>query len=497
MSFVESLLPGEVWRQFARLLAIPRPSGREEQIMQHITETVGRRGLEYHTDQAGNLVARKPGSPGRQAEPFTTLQAHVDMVTVKDHGIVHDFRRDPIRAIRDGAYLAAQGTTLGADNGIGVAAMLAVAESTKLLHGPTELLFTVREETGMTGALQLDERLLVGRRLINLDSEDGDAICVGCAGGARTSLLLSLTLEPAPHQWVPCRVIIGGLRGGHSGLNMELRRANAILVLARLLNAAARYLPLRLCSLSADGKHNAIPREASAVVLLPFSDVERFRNHVGYETQALVAEFGSSDPDLEVEITDEVQTPAAWTEATTNASLRLLDELPNGVIAYSATMPGAVETSANLASAVVRNGALEVLCSIRSFSASTLESLRERIRATGLAAGAQVHEPEGYPPWPPNPAAPLVADLQNAFHRVTGNLPRLTAIHAGLECAVIGARVPGMEMASIGPTIENAHSPAERVGIDSVARFWNVLVASLEHPLAEARTVQNRSENRT
>jgi dipeptidase D len=480
MSFVASLEPQALWRHFDRILTIPRGSKEEDRVRDYVLEVASRCGLEHRRDAAGNVVVRKPASAGRESDAPTVLQAHLDMVNEKNADVEHDFARDPIRPRQDGEWLVATGTTLGADNGIGVAALLALAEADDLDHGPLELLFTIDEETGLTGAMQLDGELLQGRRLINLDSEEEAAICVGCAGGGQSTLLLPLTLARPDTGTSALALSLKGLRGGHSGLDIRLQRGNAIKLLARLLHAAAHAMPLRLAAFQGGNKHNAIPREASAVVLVGSDTVARCRAALAAELDAIRLEYAVADPVIELAVTDATQPAQAWTGESTLRALQLLEALPHGVIAMSQDIPGLVETSTSLATARVQDDSLELVCSTRSSINAALVAVRRRIGAIGALAGAAVEEKAAYPGWKPNLASPLLAVVKAVHRDVTGQEPHLEAVHAGLECGIIGEKVPGTDMVSIGPQIENPHSPDERVRVESVGRFWSVLTGTLQ-----------------
>jgi dipeptidase D len=480
MTFVATLDPQALWRHFDRILTIPRGSKEEDRIREYVLEVAARRGLSHRRDDAGNVVVRKPGTAGRQGDAITVLQAHLDMVNEKNADVAHDFSRDAIQPRREGEWLMATGTTLGADNGIGVAALLALAEADELAHGPLELLFTIDEETGLTGAMRLDGGLLEGRRLINLDSEEEDAICVGCAGGGQTTLSLPLTCEAAPAGAAAFTVALSGLKGGHSGLDIQLQRGNAVKLLARLLHAAAHGVPLRLAGFQGGNKHNAIPREAAAVVLVRGEDEAALRAALERELAAVRLEYAVADGGIVLALSGSAAPARAWGEACGTRALHLLEALPHGVLAMSQDIAGLVETSTSLATARVEGDALVLVCSTRSSINPALAAVRRRIRAIGLLAGAAVEEKEAYPGWKPELASPLLAVVQAAHRAVMGREPRLEAVHAGLECGIIGEKVPGMDMVSIGPRIENPHSPDERVRIESVERFWRVLTDVLE-----------------
>ena len=480
MSFVADLEPKALWRHFDEILRIPRGSGNEEGMRRYVIGVAETHGLEHATDAATNLVVRKPGRAGRESAAVTILQSHLDMVNEKNSEVDHDFAADFIKPRRQGEYLTATGTTLGADNGIGVAAMLAMIADDDVDHGPLELLFTVDEETGLTGAGRLDPELLAGRQLLNLDSEEEGAVYIGCAGGGDTRLALPLRIAPAPRGAVALEVSLKGLRGGHSGVDIHLQRGNAIQLLARALDAGHDAAPFRLAALAAGRKHNAIPREARATLVTDAAGAEAIHEAIGREGEAIGRERRPIDPDAAFRIEPAAAPESAWEEETTAAALRLLLALPHGVQAMSPDIPDLVETSANLAAANVEGGSLVVLVSTRSSVDSALSALRRRIRAAGALAGAEVREEPGYPGWKPDLDSPLLALVRSVHTELFGKEPALKAIHAGLECGIIGRKFPGMDMVSIGPRIESPHSPDERVEVASVGRFYRLLTATLE-----------------
>jgi dipeptidase D len=480
MSIVESFEPTVVWKQFDEILTIPRASKREDRIRAHVIGKAEALGFEYQVDDAGNVVVRKPATEGHEDAPPVILQAHLDMVQEKNSDVEFDFDSDAIKPLVDGEYLTADGTTLGSDNGIGVAASLAVMEASDLEHGPLELLFTIDEETGLTGATELDGELLRGRLLINLDSEEEGALCVGCAGGADTEILLPVDSEPIPEGWTALRVELSGLRGGHSGVDIHLQRANAISLLARFLARAARVVELRIADLSGGRAHNAIPREARATVVLPGKDEEVFAKAFAAEAEAAQGEFESVEPGMGFRISSAEIPDATWSSDSTDRAICLLDALPHGVLGMSYDIPGLVETSTNLATVARIGDELSIKMSTRSSVDAALEAARGRIRSAALLAGARVEDEDGYPGWKPNMDSRLLKVLRGLSEEVYGYAPEVGAIHAGLECGIIGEKYPGMDMISFGPQIEFPHSPDERVKIDSVSRFWTLLVRTLE-----------------
>lgn len=480
MTFVATLEPQALWGHFDQILTIPRGSKEEEQMRQYVIGVAERNGLEYETDAAGNVIVRKPGTAGHEGAPFTILQAHLDMVNEKNSDVDHDFSKDSIKPQRDGEYLKATGTTLGSDNGIGVATMLAILESKELVHGPLELLFTIDEETGLTGAAELSGEMLRGRQLINLDSEEENAIYVGCSGGADSNLTLPLSTAAAPKGAVALRVHMHGMKGGHSGIDIPLQRGNATKLLARALYAVHPGTPFQLADIEGGNKHNAIPRESFATAVLAKSDEAAFKHALEGELSAIQAEFRPAEPGMEFEITGTDVPAEVWDASTTATALQLIGALPHGVLAMSYDIPDLVETSTNLATVAVKDGALAIGLSSRSSVASALTALRQRIRATAQLAGAEVVEGNGYPGWQPNLKSHVLEVLKEVHVRELGVEPEMKAIHAGLECGLIGEKVPGMDMASFGPQIEFPHSPDERVKIDSVERFYRVVTGTLE-----------------
>ncbi len=478
MTFVSDLDPKPLWSHFDQILTIPRGSKEEEKIRAFVVDLAERNGLEHHVDATGNVVVKKPGSTGKENAPATILQAHLDMVNEKNSDVDFDFATDPIKPVLDGDYLTADGTTLGSDNGIGVASMLAVMEATDLVHGPLELLFTIDEETGLTGAAGLDASLLSAKQLINLDSEDEGTLTVGCAGGADTDLTLDLETTNAPAGATAHTVKLIGLQGGHSGVDIHLQRGNAVQLLARILRAAEQ--PGFITDIEGGNKHNAIPREAWATLVIPEGATGDFFARLDAVFESVKAEYSMPEPGMEMS-TSEVGIPdTVWTAEATARVLQTLVALPHGVVAMSNDIEGLVETSTNLAAAKRAGGALKVLMSSRSSVASGLDWIRDKIEAVAALAGAEVDHHDGYPGWKPDLDSRLLGVVRSVHDRVLGFGPHVEAIHAGLECGLIGEMMPGMDMISIGPQIEAPHSPSERVKVDSVGRFYELLTETLK-----------------
>jgi dipeptidase D len=476
---LEKLEPRAIWTQFEALAAIPRPSKHEERAAAYVMEQAKRRGREARRDGAGNVLVRVPATRGREKAPPVVLQGHLDMVCEKNRDVAHDFMKDPIRPRIAGEYVTATGTTLGADNGIGVAAALAVLASDDLDHGPLELLFTVDEETGLTGASRLEPGFVTGRRMLNLDSEDDGVLYIGCAGGRDSNLTVVLNRAKPPARAVPVSVSVEGLRGGHSGVNIHENRGNALKLLARVLLAAEELRPA-LVSLEGGDKHNAIPREATALVWV--TNPARLVEIAARMVEGFRTELEGTDDGVRVVVENAAPGDEGGAlESADHARLvRLLGALPHGVLAMSGVIPGMVETSNNLAVARLSGKEARIVTSSRSSVASSLEGVLQQVRAAALLAGADVETTDGYPGWKPNPKSPLLESARQVHKKLRGNDPQVTAIHAGLECGIIGQRIPGMDMISFGPQIEGAHSPEERVRIPSVAAFWEYLRAFLK-----------------
>jgi dipeptidase D len=480
MTFVADFEPRALWAHFDEILTIPRGSKEEDRIREYVVGVAQRNGLDHSVDSTGNVVVKKPGTPGMENAPATILQSHLDMVNEKNSDVEHDFSKDPIRPVLDGEYLTADGTTLGSDNGIGVASMLAIMEAEDLAHGPLELLFTIDEETGLTGAGGLDPDLLSAKQLLNLDSEEEGSLTVGCAGGADTELVLTVETLPAPSKATAHRVKLFGLNGGHSGIDIHLQRGNAVQLLSRMIHAIAHGTPGFLSEIQGGDKHNAIPREAWATVLIPEDQSGEFLLQLGQLFEDLKDEYRVVEPDMDLKI-EEVPLPSqVWSTDSTWHVLRFIVALPHGVVAMSNDIPGLVETSTNLAAVKSQGREVKVLMSSRSSVASALGWIRRKIRAIGYLAGAQVKEHDGYPGWKPNLDSRVLQVVKAVHARVMGAEPHVEAVHAGLECGIIGEMIPGMDMISFGPQIEFPHSPNERVKIASVGRFYDLLTETLK-----------------
>ena len=474
---LKGLEPRQLWDLFAQIAAIPHGSKNETALALHFRLMAEKAGLAVKQDSAGNICIAVPASPGYEKAPAVILQSHLDMVCEKNTAVTFDFSKDAIRLVRDADWIRAEGTSLGADNGIGVAAAMAVALAKDIVHGPLQVLLTVDEETGLTGAVNLSPSLVSGRILLNLDSEKSDHLCIGCAGGGGVSTRLPLTLTDTPVKSAGLEIRLTGLRGGHSGLDIHENRANAVKVMARLV-LALRERGALLADFQSGDKHNAIPREGCATIVLPAEHLPAARGMISNRCNAFLAEF-PHEPTMQMSF-EEVTAPGTVVSATSSATaLNMLMAFPHGVLAMSRPMPGLVETSSNLASAHMRKNVLRVHNTPRSSLPQALLTTMDQIISVGSLAGATHELEEPYPGWHPNPDSKILPVLEKTYEEICGRKPKRTATHAGLECGVIGDKCEGMDMISFGPDIINAHSPAEAVSIRSVKTFWEVLIGTL------------------
>lgn len=478
---ISGLEPEALWRHFYEISRIPRESGNEEGIRRHILDEARLRGLSSAVDKAGNVVVYVPG--GRRGSPVI-LQSHLDMVCEKEPQAAHDFSKDPIRLVRSDTWIHAQGTTLGADNGIGVAAMLALMESPRAEHPDLELLFTVDEETGLTGAGILDTSLISGGTLISLDTEEDDTFIIGCAGGRNTLLSLDLSLQDAPRDHVCAEVEITGLAGGHSGLDIHKGRGNAIRLMARFLKDVRIHLPFALVSISGGSKHNAIPRDAFSTILVERRHLGMLEELSARARETYLEELAGPDAGLGVKVREKETAACPHTIAPgdTDGILDLLHALPHGVTAVDESLGGLVVASTNLATCRTEGPRFEILTSQRSSRPSSLEDTSETVAAIGRMAGARVEKVHDYPVWKPNVNSPVLRVCREVYEELFGEQPKVKVIHAGLECAVFAQRMPRLDMISLGPAIEQAHSPSERVLIPTVEKMWrlfNTILARL------------------
>lgn len=463
---------------FEQISAIPRGTGREADLSAWLQAWAGQRGYPWKTDAAGNLLIRVPASSGCEAGPVLILQGHMDMVCEKTPESQHDFLKDPIRPVVDGEWLRAEGTTLGADNGIAIALAMALAEEAVVRHPPLELLFTVEEEVGIGGANRLQPGFAEGKILINLDSEDEGTFVVGCAGGQTTHIRMGLWFESL-REWQSYNFKVSGLQGGHSGVDIHKHRANANRLLARTLARIRARVPMRIVGLQGGTAHNAIPRQAEACIAFDSGNFGVVEQVLRDFEQSLSAEYAGVESGINLTL-GKCDADRAVNEVGSEKLVQLLMAIPHGVAHMSSSVDGFVETSNNFASLEIRGEELHLLTSQRSTVMSRLESLTERIGAIALLAGAQVRHSDGYPSWQPDMNSALLKRSRELYQSSFGVAPRVEMIHAGLECGIIGAIFGGMDMISLGATIQNPHSPQERLNIPSVGRVWKFLAALAE-----------------
>jgi dipeptidase D len=473
------LNPRALWKHFAKILTIPHCSGNEKALGDYVLGVAASLGLPGKRDKVGNVVVSKPATAGREGAVGVILQGHLDMVCEKNSDKVHDFSKDPIQPEIKGDWIYAQGTTLGADNGIGLAAALAVMEDSSLVHGPLEFLFTVDEETGLTGANKIQKGFLAGRMLLNLDSEDEGIFTIGCAGGADSKLTLPLERKATASKNL-YRLHVRGFRGGHSGIDINQGRGNAIKLLARVLAQAQATARFEIVSVEGGSKHNAIPREAVAVLACPPVQVRSLATAVKKAFDKIKVEYKAVEPGAAGVLEPLPGKDFALSQGCQRTLIDFLLAVPHGVIAMHPEIAGLVETSTNLAIVKTGKKELSVLCSTRSSVASALEATRGIITSVCALAGAEAELEDGYPGWMPNLESPLLGKLRAFYKSTFGKDAEVVAIHAGLECGIIGEKFPGMDMISFGPTMRNPHSPEEHVHTGSVEKFWTFLAAALD-----------------
>ena len=473
---MRELEPKLIWEIFDDITRVPRPSKKEGKIIAYLENFAREHNLEYRKDAIGNVVICKPATPGYEERPTVVLQSHMDMVCEKNSDVDFDFENDPIRTFVEDGWVKADGTTLGADCGIGMAAALAVILDENVAHGPIEALFTVDEETGLTGAFELGEGMLNGKYLINLDSEDEGEIFIGCAGGIDTVATFRYANEAAPNNYVYFRVDVSDLLGGHSGDDIDKGRANSNKIVARLLWDAMRSYEMRLSYFCGGNLRNAIPREAYAVFGVPMHLKSQFVKHYEMFADDVRAEFRLTEPNFKITLNEISDVATVIDETTQTALVEALVGVPNGVITMSAAVAGLVETSTNLAS-VKFEGEDEIV--VTSSQRSSVESAKtyvmQSVDSVFTLAGAEVVHSDGYPGWAPDPDSKLLETTVECYNRRFGTQPKVRAIHAGLECGLFLEKYPDLEMVSFGPTLRGVHSPDERIEISTVSRFWDLL----------------------
>jgi dipeptidase D len=480
MPNIENLEPKLVWKHFDQIRKIPRCSKHEEKIREYIIDFGKKQGLKTKVDVVGNVVLFKPSTSGMQNKPTVILQGHMDMVCEKNSDVKFDFSKDPIQLKIQGDLLTADGTTLGADNGIGLAISLAVLEDNKSRHGPIESLYTVDEETGLTGAFAIKSDMLTGKIMLNLDSEDFGVITVGCAGGGDSIIELPVNMEQDNRGRENIVVKVSGLRGGHSGVDIHEQRGNAIKILTRLLWKASLKHEFSLFEIKGGDKHNAIPREAFAKLAIEKKNKNAFVTELIAEEKDISDEIKPIDPNLKVNVEPCEPSKMVLNKTSQTKLLNLLEGLPHGVHQMNYEIKTLVDTSTNLATVSVKDNTIVIGMSSRSSMKSALQDMRNRIKAIASLSGAKVSEKTPYPGWKPNLQSKILALSKKIFKDMFKAEPKIEAIHAGLECGIIGEKFPGMDMISIGPTLKNPHSPEEQLHISTVDKFYKYLLKILE-----------------
>ncbi len=475
-----NLKPERLWYYFTEILKIPRPSKKEEKIAEYLIKFGQKHNLETIQDETGNILIRKPASKGKENVKSVILQSHIDMVCEKNSDIVHDFDNDPIQAWIDGEWVKAKGTTLGADDGIGIAAELAILEANDIDHGPIECLFTIDEETGLTGAFGLKPDLLKSNILLNLDSEDEGELFIGCAGGKDTLANLHFSKENVPDNITAFKITVGGLKGGHSGDDIQKGLGNANKILNRLLWNATNKYGMKLFVFDGGNLRNAIAREAYAIITVPAKSQNKFIKYVEDFEKTIQKEYKITEPDLKVKAYS-TQTPEFIIDITSqNKLLNAVYACPHGVIAWSAEIPNFVETSTNLASVKILKDEFLITTSQRSSVESAKKDICDMVASVFKLAGAKVKHTDGYPGWKPDPDSEIVEISENSYKKLFNQQPKVRAIHAGLECGLIGYTYPKMDMISFGPTLRGVHSPDERLDIETTKKFWDLLIDVLK-----------------
>ena len=482
-NILSGLKPEGIWKHFEEICEIPHPSKHEQKMIEYVVNFAKSHNLEYEVDEVGNVVIRKPATPGFENKQGVILQGHLDMVPQANSDIKHDFEKDPIKPRIEGDWVKATGTTLGADNGIGVATSLAILESNNIQHGPIEAIFTVDEETGMTGAFGLKPGLLKGDILMNLDSEDEGELFIGCAGGTNANITFKFNKKPAPKKHNTYKIIVKGLKGGHSGCDIHLGRGNSNKLLFRFLKLAEQKYGIRLAKVEGGNLRNAIPREAYAVVMVPKDCVKDFEAGIKEYEVVIKKEFATVEPELAV-LAEKAKAPKNVFDKSTQKNLiNAVFVCPNNVVRMSNDMPGLVETSTNLA--IVKSDdktkTVEVKCLLRSSVDSAKEALENKMSALFELAGAECTFDGQYPGWKPNPNSPILTVMVDLYEKLFGKKPEIKAIHAGLECGLIGGVFPNLDMISFGPTIRFPHSPDEQCSIETVQKFWDYLLETLKN----------------
>jgi dipeptidase D len=470
----------ETLKWFSEISKIPRCSKNEDQIVQWLVDWAKTNHFSYKLDKVKNIVIEVPPTPGYEHAPIVVIQGHMDMVCEKTPESKHDFTKDPIELVYEGEWLTANGTTLGADNGIALAMAMAMALDQDTPHPPLELLFTVDEETGLTGANSLEPGFIKGRILINVDSEDEGVFTVGCAGGINTNLYLPVCFEKAPADLVAIGIHAGGMKGGHSGIDIAKEKANAIKTMCRILETLSEITPLRLAAITGGSAHNAIPRDCRATILIDPAKSEAVLSRVAQLEAMFHTEYKNVEPDLSLTVQKLDKPERALGTAETERVIQFVRVIPHGVAAMSTDIANLVETSNNLARISIEEDEIRILTSQRSSVMSRLHALTHRIEDVAKLAGGRAQSGDGYPPWQPNMDSPLLARSLALYKRLFNKEPKVEVIHAGLECGIIADRNPGMDMISIGPDLRYPHSPDEKVHVGAIGKVWDFMAALMK-----------------
>ncbi len=483
---IKGLEPSILWQRFYEITQVPRPSKKEEKILNHMRKLFKELNVSYKEDKNGNIVAAIPATAGYEKAPTVVLQGHVDMVCEKNKETKHDFENDPITLVRDNGWIKAKGTTLGSDNGIGVAAALAVITDKDVIHGPIEILLTVDEETGLTGATNLQPGLISGKILLNMDSEEDGAFYVGCSGGKDSLGIFNFEYENVQPDKIAYEILVTGLKGGHSGLDINQGRANGIKILSRTLTQLKHFV-YRIAMIGGGSLRNAIPREAEAILLLNKKDIPEVEKIVSDFEKKISAEYKTTDGGLKIsfkKLNDKF--PKVFSRDFSDKIINTLLALPHGVIMMSPDIPDLVETSTNVATVKIDDEKLIIETSQRSSVESAKKYIAESVQAIFNLAGGGIKETDGYPGWKPNLDSRVLKISKNVFKNLFKKEPEIKAIHAGLECGILEGKNPGLDMISFGPTINGAHSPDEKVNIETVDKFYSLLKGILKE-LAEPK----------
>lgn len=478
---IRNLAPKALWNRFADICNIAHPSKHEAAILDYLKSFAKDHSLDCEQDTTGNIVIRKMASKGMESRPGIILQAHVDMVPQKNSDKVFDFEKDPISTLIEGEWVTADGTTLGADNGVGCAAMLAVLESTEIAHPAIEALFTIDEETGLTGANGIDKTMLKGQILINLDSEDEGELYVGCAGAVNNTVAMSYKQQAAPAGMKAYQISLMGLKGGHSGMEIVLQRGNTNKLMVRFLRENQALMGLRLSSMDGGGLRNAIPREAKALVMVEQDRAAAFEAAAAAFNSQIIKEYSAVETAIKFGVASVAAPSQVLVLEDQTRILNALTAAPNGILRMSDSMKGLVETSTNMSRVAVDQGRVEVLFMTRCMVNYGKRELSSMIRSVFELAGGVVTETNDYDGWAPNMASPVLATMLKGYNTLYGRTPEVKAIHAGLECGIIGAKYPKLDMISVGPTIRFPHSPDEKVNVESVAKFYEFLLYTLKN----------------